>query len=152
MQIQPDKNPKQFELFLDQNYCWKLNYFPFAALENGGLNSQLMMNPFTLMGGLGGAGLNPFAGLPGSMGAGGAGGGGGGMTPAMLSNLYMQGGFQRRMPGMMEQVPVPGSCYVWSAEIILQRLRTALLEVVKMEAGGGGGGENYRMTKQLNIK
>ena len=64
-----------------------------------------MMNPFTLMGGLGGAGLNPFAGLPGSMGAGGAGGGGGGMTPAMLSNLYMQGGFQRRMPGMMEQVP-----------------------------------------------
>jgi hypothetical protein len=63
-----------------------------------------MMNPFSLMGGLGaagsgGSGLNPFAGLPGGMG-----GGGGGMNPAMLSNLYMQGGFNRRLPGMMEQV------------------------------------------------
>jgi hypothetical protein len=71
-----------------------------TALENGGLNSQMMMNPFTLMGGLGGAGLNPFAGLPGSMGANSS----GAMTPAMLSNLYMQGGFTRRPPGMMEQV------------------------------------------------
>ena len=80
-------------------------YTNFAALENGGLNSQLMMNPFTLMGGLGGgAGLNPFAGLPGSM----VGGSSNSMTPAMLSNLYMQGGYNtnRRPPGMMEQVRI----------------------------------------------
>jgi hypothetical protein len=64
-----------------------------------------MMNPFTLMGGLGGgAGLNPFAGLPGSM----VGGSSNSMTPAMLSNLYMQGGYNtnRRPPGMMEQVRI----------------------------------------------
>lgn len=58
----------------------------------------------------GGAGLNPFAGLPGSLGGAGSGaqgGVGGGLSPAMLSSLYMQGaagGFSRRLPGMMEQV------------------------------------------------
>jgi len=86
-----------YSIFFQTYFC--------TALENGGLNSQLMMNPFTLMSGLGGTGgLNPFAGLPGSMGGGATSGGSGAMTPAMLSNLYMQGGFNRRPPGMMEQV------------------------------------------------
>ncbi len=105
-------------------------YTIFAALENGGLNSQLMMNPFTLMGGLGGgAGLNPFAGLPGSM------GGSSNMTPAMLSNLYMQGGYNtnRRPPGMMEQVRIQTGLEqmeTWAAQPLV-----FLISVV----GGWGG-------------
>ena len=78
-------------------------------MENGGNLNSMMMNPFTMLGGLGGlGGMSAMGGMPGMPGMGGP-GGGMNMNNSMLASMWMQGrggmppGFSR---GAMEQVKI----------------------------------------------